>query len=176
MFDSLPQGHFFAADSVRKSEAYAVKLTVQMINLAGLIQDGKIPVRLNAKRILLVEQIRQHNAIADEKGRQDLLKNDAQQITALAAEEAALRTQAITQCLKAAESGRLMSKLIRDYKTLAVGDVLALTRQSLGFVADMSNQNADVVSLLNRYNAVGNEIQADPYWNKLLDVKLNPAP
>jgi hypothetical protein len=176
MFGSLPQGSFFAANSVEQAERHAVNLTVQMINMAKLIQQGKIPVHLNAKRILLVEQITRDNAVADEKLKQDLLKTDAQQITALATEEAQIRNQAIAQCLKAAEMGRLVAKLIRNYKTLSVGDILALTQQSLGFAAEISNQNADVVSLLKRYNAVEETIQADPYWNKLLDDKLQINP
>ena len=175
MFDSLAQGHFFAANSVQQSEKYAVNLTVQMINMAKLIQDQKIPVHLNAKRILLVEQIKQHNAIPDEKVRHDLLISDAQQVTALAAEESQLRARTIAQCLRAAEAGRLVTDLVRDYKSLSVGDVLTQTQQSLGFVAEISNQNPDVVSLLNHYTAVENKIQSDPFWSKLLDDKLTLA-
>ncbi len=176
MFTSLPQGSFFAANAVEQSERHALNLTLQMINVANLIQAGKIPVRLNAKRILLVEQITRDNAVADEKLRRDLLKTDAQQVTALAAEETQLRNQAIAQCLKAAEMGRLVTKLIREYKTLSVGEILTLTQQALGFAADISGQNADVVTLLKHYTAIQDQIQTDPYWSKLLDQKLNPTP
>ena len=176
MFNSLPEGHLFGANAVERSEKYAVNLTVQMINLAKMIQDGRIPVRLNAKRILLLEQIQRDNAVSDVKLKQSLLKTDAQQVTALAAEEAQLREQAIAQCLKAAEMGQLVKKLIHEYKSLSVADVLALTQQALTFAADISNQNADVTALLKRYTAVQTQIQNDPYWSKLLDDKLNPTP
>jgi hypothetical protein len=176
MFGSLPEGHFFAADDVEQSQRHAVNLTVQMINMANLVEQGKIPVRLNARRILLVEQIKRDNAVADERLKQDLLKGDAQQVTAIATEEARWRNQAMAQCLKAAETGKLLAQLIRDYKTLSVGDVLAMTHDSLGFVAEISDQNADVVELLKRYNTVEETIKADPYWQKLLDDQLQIKP
>jgi hypothetical protein len=174
MFDSLPQGYFFAKKAVEPAERHAVNLTVQMINLAKLIEEKKIPVRLNAKRILLVEQVKQHNAITDEPLKRTHLKHAAQQITALAIEETQLREQAIARCLQAAEAGRLVMNLIRDYKTLSVAEILAQTQQSLGFVAEISGQNPDVVSLLNRFQAVESTIRTDPYWSRLLDEWIQP--
>jgi len=178
MFDSLPQGHFFARNAVERAERHAVNLTVQMINMAKLIEERKIPVQLNARRILLVEQVKQHNSITDGNLKQTHLRHAAQQITALAIEETQLREQAIGQCLKAAEAGRLVMNLIRDYKTLSVAEILAQTQQSLGFVAEISGQNLDVVSLLNRFQAVERTIKADPHWSKLLDeeIQITPTP
>lgn len=176
MFDSLPRGHFFAKDVVAAAERHAVNLTVQMINLARLLQDGKIAVRLNAKRILLVEQIHQHNNIAEAAIKREHLTNAAQQVTALAAEEAQLREQVMVQCLKAAEAGRLVAGLMRNYRQLSLGEILTQTQQSLGFVAAISGQNPDVVALLDRFNAVKDTIKNDPYWQPLLDQKLEFNP
>ncbi len=176
MFGSLPRGHFFAKDAVARAERHAVNLTVQLINLARLIQDGKIAVRLNGKRILLVEQIQRHNTITDASTRREHLKNAAQQILALAAEEAQLRKRVMAQCLKAAEAGRLLTDLIRHYQQLSLGDILTQTQQSLGFVAAISGQNPDVIALLDRFNAVHEGIKNDPYWQPLLDQKLELNP
>ena len=53
-----------------------------------------------------------------------------------------------------------------------------LFQQSLGFVAEISGQNLDVVSLLNRFQAVERTIKADPHWSKLLDeeIQITPTP
>src|SRR5207247_2067716 len=135
-------------------------------------QQDKIPVRLNAKRILMVEQIRQHNSIADATLRQQHLRNAAQQLVALRDEETRIKNETIAQCLKATEAGRLVTGLIRDYQKLSLGEMLSLTEQSLGFIAQISDQNADVVALLGKYKGVESTIRNDPYWRALLDEQV----
>ncbi len=172
MFDELERGHFFASDAVRAAERHAVNLTVQMITLARMIEEKKIPVKLNAKRILLVEQIQRHNTIPDENLKRQHLKAATQQLLALAAEERQLREEAIMKCLKAAEAGRLLTRLIREYRTLSAEEILRLTQQSLGVAAQLSGQNPDVVGALERFKAVETRIKEDPYWSQLLEKRF----
>lgn len=172
MFNSLPQGSFFAAKAVERAQKHAINLTVQLINFAQQIKENKIAVKANAKRILLVEQIRQHKLIQDPVLRRQHLKNAAQALRELYEGEAKMKNMAIIQCLKAAETGRLISQMIRDYKSLNVGEILTLAEQSLGFISQISDQNAYVESLLKKYQTIEMDIRSDPYWKNLLDEKI----
>lgn len=79
---------------------------------------------------------------------------------------------AIIQCLKAAETGRQVAQMIRDYKSLTVGEVLTLSQQSLGFISEISDQSAYIDPLLKKYQAIETTIKSDPYWKNLLDEKV----
>ena len=177
MFDALPKGSYFAANEVEKAQKYAANLTIQMVNLANKLESNEIQVKFNARRILLVEQITQHNTIKDAELKDQDLQQDAQQILALGDDEAKARDTAAAQCLKAAEAGRTVLQLIKDFKTLSVGDMLSIGKDALGFAAQITNQNAGVLSALHKYNNIALDIQNDPYWSPMLDVKINaPAP
>lgn len=172
MFENLPQGRLFAAEAVERAQKHAVNLTLQLINFATLLNQNKIPVKANVKRVLLTEQIKQNLAAKDPELRAQLLKNSAKLIDDLGEEETKTREAAIKQCLKAAEAGKLVTSLIRDYKSLNVRDIMGLTKESLGFLAHITDQNADITSLLNRYQTLETTIRNDSYFKKFLDVKL----
>lgn len=172
MFNSLPQGSFFAAKAVERAQKHAINLTVQLINFAQQIKENKIAVKANAKRILLVEQIKQHKSIQDPVLRRQHLKNAALSLRELYDEETKMKNTAVIQCLKAAEIGRQVAQMIRDYKILTVGEILTLAQQSLGFISQISDQNAYVESLLKKYQTIEMDIRSDPYWKNLLDEKI----
>ena len=176
MFDSLPKGSFFAIGEVDKAKKYAVNLTVQMVNLANMLEQNKILVKFNSRRILLVEQIKQHSATADAKQKHQNLLNDAQQIMTLRDDEAKARDQAIAQCLKAAQAGHTITQLINDYGKLSLSEILTIAQDSLSSAAQISNQNASLVSFLGKYNNVVTTLQSDSNFSPLLDVKVTPTP
>ena len=172
MFNSLPKGSFFAAKAVERAQKHAMNLTVQLINFAQQIKENKIAVKANAKRILLVGQINQNKSIQDPVLRRQHLKNAAQSLRELYEEESRIKNMAIIQCLKAAETGRQVAQMIRDYKSLTVGEVLTLSQQSLGFISEISDQSAYIEPLLKKYQAIETTIKSDPYWKNLLDEKI----
>ena len=176
MFEALPNGSYFASGDVDKAKKYAVNLTLQMVNLAGMLEQGKIQVRLNARRVLLVEQITQGNTISDVKVRRQYLQDAAKQILTLRDDEAKARDEAAAQCLKAAEAGNAVIKSIKDFDHLSVTDILSIGQTSLGFAAQISGQNAGVVSALTKYNGIATAIQSDPYWKPFLDTTVSPMP
>lgn len=172
MFNSLPKGSFFAATAVERAQKHAINLTVQLINFAQQIKENKIAVKANAKRILLVGQINQNKSIQDPVLRRQHLKNAALSLRELYEEESRIKNMAIIQCLKAAETGRQVAQMIRDYKSLTVGEVLTLSQQSLGFISEISDQSAYIDPLLKKYQAIETTIKSDPYWKNLLDEKV----
>jgi len=175
MFERLPQGSFLAKDAVKRAEKHAANLTVQMINLAQQIEGGTIEVRNNPKRILLEEEITALQSLPESDSKTEALKRVARRVIELRKEEDELKQNAIRQCLAAAEAGSVVTDLIRNYKNLNVDQMLAVINQSLGFVAEITNGNAQVGRWLEQYQEIEKSFRSDPYWSKLLDNQITPT-
>lgn len=169
MYDSLVRGRLFAKKAVKESEAYAITLTVQLVNIAETI--GNAPRTNMGRRVLLIDSINKARAITDESQRKEALDQLARQVVQLEIDERKANNDAIIGCLRAAEAGKHVSELIRDYDKLSVGDILALTGEALGFAKDITG-SADVEELLKKYTKVRDGIKSDPYWSPLLDRQI----
>lgn len=168
IFASLERGYLLAASSVKKAERHAISLTVHMINFAGLLEQYKIGVRANAKRVLLLEQIKLDKSITDSAARKQRMKMSARQIEALASQEANTRAAAIRQCLIAAEIGRRVSDCIHYYDSLSLTDVLTISNQALAFTVEITDRNPHIISLLQKFQDIEKQIRQDKYWSQLL--------
>lgn len=169
MFRSLPAGSFFSKDAVKKAEKHAINLTLEFIRFADKLKSR--PVQFTGRRVLILEKVAKGKMIQDENLRKLNLRISAQDILELETDEKKAKEGAILQCLKAAEAGKLVAGFIRDYEKLSVGDVLALTKDSLGFISEISDGNLD--SLMNEYKSIETTITNDPYWSKVLDININ---
>lgn len=169
MFRSLPKGSYFAGKAVKKAEKHAIQLTVQMLNFAEYLQ--KYPVQFTGKRTLLIERINEAKKLQDQNLRKERLSIISREILQLKGEEQKAKQEAILQCLKAAETGKLVAELIRNYNSLSIEELLGSIRNTLNFIAEISS-NQDVVSLLERYKSVETAIKNDPYWNAILSGKV----
>jgi hypothetical protein len=170
MFRSLPEGSYFARNAVKRAERYSINLTVQMIHFAESLKNN--PVQFTGRRTLIVERIKKAKEVQDEVARKGLLTEIAKDILQLTVDEETAKQEAIIQCLKAAESGKLISQLIRDYDALNVEQLLVAIGGTLGFIAEISGGNQDVAALLNKYKSVETEIRNDKYWSELLDKRM----
>jgi hypothetical protein len=174
MFSSLSKGFLFSVRSVQKAQEYAIRLTIQMINLANELQTGKIRVRCNAKRIILVEQVNLDKAIKDSTIRKERLLADVRLINELGQQEESLKKQALLQCFKVAEIGRQVAELIRNYDKLSIHEILAMGQQALSLGSQLTGQPLDLVRMLDKYKSIETSIRNDSYWSQILSKPVTP--
>ncbi len=170
MYESLPRGYLFSRDAVKRSEKQAIKLTIQLINVADHVK--KYPFKFHGRRVLLIEKIEQARKIGDKDSRKAIIRLLAEEVVRLRHDEMRANNEAILKCLRGAESGKRVSELIRDYEQLSLEDILAETGSALGFVSAISGGNADVEALVKKYNNIRDTIKSDPYWAPLLDQRI----
>jgi hypothetical protein len=170
MFRSLPQGSLLAKDAGKRAERHAINLTIDLIHYAEFLKD--YPVQFTGRRTLIVEKISEVKQIQNPEGRKGFLTMVAGDILQLRNDEESAKREAIVQCLKAAESGKLISDLIRNYSSMSIDDILASLRGTLGFFTEITGGDQGLVSLLNRYKSIESTIREDPYWSEMLEVKL----
>ena len=170
MFRSLPKGAFLAMDSVKRAEKFAIRLTVQLIQFAEHLKRN--PVQYTERRILILGRIGEAKKIQDPSARAGRWMAIAKEIVDLRKDEQRANQEAIVQCLKAAETGKLIAQLIRDYSSLSAEDLLVAVRNTLSFVAGISGGHQEVVGLLERYKAIETTIREDPYWKEMLTEKI----
>jgi hypothetical protein len=166
-FDALFQGNFFAAKAVKKTEAHAIRLTVQLIELAEQIE--RTPYQFTRERSDVLSRIykvkNNMNTTASEKSA--TLEQIAGEIIELAAAERNAKNNALLQCLKAAERGKTVAELAKNYKKMSLGQMLNLAEgpmsYSLQFLGDQ-----EVGTLMNEYMDIKSTIEQDPYWGALI--------
>lgn len=172
MYESLPQGYLFSRQAVKNSEKHAINLTVQLINMAEEVE--KHPLQFRGRRILLQERLEDVAGITNEELRQATIGILSKEIVHLRQEEEKANQQAILQCLRAAEAGKRVAQLIRDYDKLSLEDILTLTGDALGFASAITD-SADVKALVAKYNGIRETIENDPYWAPLLDKAITDS-
>lgn len=173
MFQSLDKGSYLAGNAVEKAQKHAVNLTVQMVTLARMLDQGTIPVKLNARRILLIEKIQQHNRIPDATIKKSHLEGAAKEILALRREEAAVKDRAISRCVQAAKTGEAVLRMIKDYKRLKVQDILDQFKKSAAFVSEVTGNKLNAGALIEKATLIEDSMRSDPYWGTLLDVEVD---
>jgi hypothetical protein len=173
MFRDLPRGSYFARDAVQRAERHAINLTLEFINFARMLETNRF--QFTAQRVKILEDIRAAKAVDDAGQRDLLLRTQAGLILKLAADEKAAREAAIVQCLTAAEACRTAARLIQQFGSTSLSDLLTLTREFLSFSAEISGGHPDVAGLLNRFKTTETMIRSDPHWGPLLDISV-PQP
>lgn len=164
MFDDLPRGHYFAGDAVAKSENLAKKLVAQMVFLAKYIKTN--PFRLNARLQRAVDMRRDALAETDAVKKENKFLLLATEIRAIRTDTQTANESAILECLKGAEIGMRVVHLIQNYKKLSVADVLAIVRDGLGRVNQLTGKNTD--ALMKRVEEIHTTISSDADWNAIL--------
>ncbi|MEJ2537779.1 MAG: hypothetical protein P8048_12155 [Calditrichia bacterium] len=170
MFQSLPEGSFFAKSAVKKSEKFAIQLTMQFINIAKFLQN--YDPQFTGNRIILLEKINKYKKISDDSLRYSYLRTAAQELIQLRTEENTARDEAVRQCYRAVEAGKLISDMIRDYSKMSVQDLLITTRNTLDYISSITPEWKDVSTIKNRLDSVEKTIQNDPYWKTLLNLEI----
>jgi|GEM_PF-2678818 len=170
IFTSLDKGSFFAKEAVKKAEKHAINLTVQLINFSKIIHENEF--RFTSRRVILIEKMKKVNTEKNLELQQELLKNAAREFVELNIDEQRAKDEAIRQCLKAAESGRVVAELIKDYDKMSVGDILNTIKNSMSYAIEISGGNQDISDLLTKFEGVETTIKDDPYWHVLLDQEI----
>ncbi|MCW5514761.1 hypothetical protein [Muriicola sp. Z0-33] len=166
-FDALYQGNYFAANAVKKSEAHAIRLTLQLITLAEAIE--RTPYQFTAERSDLLARIYRvktdMNSSSTEKS--ELLAEIASEIMDLTAAERNAKNITLMQCLKAAERGKTVADLARNYKKMSLGQMLNIVEGPISYSLQfMGDQQIGVV--MTKYIDMKATIQEDPYWGGLI--------
>ena len=143
---------------------------MQFINIAKFLQT--YDPQFTGRRVLLLEKISKYKSIADDSLRHSYLRIAAQEIIELRNEENLAREEAITQCFRAVEAGKLISDLIRNYSKMSVQDLLTTTRNTLDYISNISPEWKDISTIKNRLDSTENTIQNDPYWKNLLNLEI----
>lgn len=171
IFSSIEKGNLLNAKSVKQAEQYAIKLTVQLINFANIIHENKF--RYTAKRVLIIEKMKTAKSEQNQELQEELMKNVAKEFVEVRIAEDNAKEMAIKQCLKAADSGKMLSELIRNYDKLKVNDILVSIRNTMNYAMQISGENEKVGALLEKFNTVENSIKQDAYWSVILEQKIN---
>ena len=172
VFDNLPRGSYLAKEEVSRTLPIALRLNQSMLNLAGQIDNGKIRIVDNARRIELIEET---NAALDlpvgEKRDQALLRvsNDLVELTV---REQKMRRDASVNLLQAAEIGNSLIGLARNYDQVSLGDVLNSMNDSLRLAGRISPDSDSITNALKRLNSAAKAWEEDPTLKPLLDQNL----
>lgn len=170
IFSSLEKGSYFAKDAVKKAEKHAISLTLQLINFAGIIQENDF--RFASRRVLIIERMKVARAEENEGLRKQLLENVARDFVELRMEEKRAKDETIRQCLKAAESGRAVAELIKDYDKMNVADILSSIKSSMNFATEITGGNETISNLLTKFEGVESTIKEDAYWKVVLEQDI----
>lgn len=168
MFTSLDKGSYFSKEAVKKAEAVSIKLTVQLINYAELIHA--MDFQFTAKRVALLERMQEAKEESNPALQQQLFELTANDFIALRLSENKTQKEAVRLLLKAAEKGKLVSELIRNYDILDVQTILTTIGETLGYASNITGGNETVEDLITKYTGVKTNIEQDPYWSQLLTL------
>ena len=171
IFDEVEGGSFLARDAVRRSGEPAEKLTLQMAAFAESV--NRYPPQLLQYRTALLQKIndtRKDANLSDaEKGRR--LAEMADEWRTLEAAEAELQRSTVEQCLKAAELGFEVQRLIQEYDRLSLDDLNFYIARALGTASALTGKNLD--GLKARSSELFARIKQDSTWSSVADQALN---
>lgn len=171
IFNSLDKGSFFAKDAVKEAEKHAIKLTLQLINFSKILQENDF--RFSARRVLIIERMKEAKSEENEDLQQELLKRVAREFVQLRIEENQYKDEAIRECLKSAESGRIVAELIKDYDKMKVSDILNSIKNSMNYASQITDGNKKIGDLLTKFEGIETTIKEDPYWKIVLDQQID---
>lgn len=170
MFTNLEKGHYFAKDAVKKAEKYAINLSLDLIHYSKTLESNSF--RNMSERVLIIERIEEARFEENDEFQKTLRENVARDIIALEIRETQLKEDAIRQCLMAADRGKIVAELIKDYDKLNIGDILKIVKNSMNYGIDITG-NKKLNDLMKKFEGVETEIKDDPYWKVLIDKQIN---
>lgn len=170
MFTSLDKGSYFAKDAVKEAEKHAINLTIQLINYAGLIQKGGFT--FTAARATLLTKMQIANEEKNSELQKELYNNLSVEVIQLLNAEKHAREGAIRLCYKAAESGKVVTELIRNYDEMSFGDIINSIKGGLSFAMEITNGNEQISDLTMKFEGFEKTIREDDYYDDLLDKKV----
>lgn len=169
-FNALYQGNYFAANAVKKTQAHAIRLTLQLIELAELIE--KTPYQFTGERsdlLLKIYDIKTDTTTTDHD-KSKTMQSIAGEILQLAKQEKDAKGEAVRQCLKAAERGRLVADLARNYKRMSLGEMLNSVEGPMSYTLQFLGEQP-VGHVMHEYINIRATIQEDPYWSALISME-----
>lgn len=170
MFSSLDKGSYFAKDAVKEAEKHAINLTIQLINYAELIQKGGFT--FTAARATLLTKMQLANEEKNIELQKELYKNLSVEVIQLLNAEKNAQEGAIRLCYKAAESGKVVTELVRNYDEMSFGDIMNSIKGGLSFAMEITNGNEKISDLAMKFEGFENTIREDEHYDDLLDKKV----
>jgi hypothetical protein len=169
MFTSLDKGSYFAKDAVAEAEKHAVNLTLQLINYAEILQGD---FRFTSSRAALITKMQNAKDEPNEALQQELYKNISIEFIQLLKEEKQTQERAIRQCYIAAESGKVVTELIRDYDKMNVSDIMNTIKGTMNFALEVSNGNQTIADLSTKFEGVEKTIRDNPDYAGFLEKEV----
>ena len=170
MFTSLDKGSYFAKDAVNKAEPHAVNLTLQLINYAKILQ--KNDYIFSANRVIILVKIEAAQKDTNKALREEHLKNIAVEFIQLLKDEKAAKENAIRQCYRAAENGRIVLDLIKNYDNMSLGDILNIIKGSINFAMEITDGNQNIADLKTKFEGVEQMIINDSEYAGKIDKNI----
>lgn len=167
VFRSLPMGSRIAAKSVASSEKLLMRLTADIYKVGANL--AKQPVQFSGERSRLILQIQNDKKLTDKSARESRLRSDAHELFALRKDELAARTEAVRRCYRAAEAGRALADMVRNYGTVDAQTILDMTKESIKLSSDLGFRSEGLSSLSKRIDGAEAAVRADPYWKAVLE-------
>ena len=175
MFENLPRGHLFSKDAVAKAERHAIRLTLRFIKMADEIDQR--PITFDSQHNQLVVDLMAAKVITDLTQRTQAIQIVAQKVIDLREAEKLANEQAIIQYLRAAEAGKTIVDLIRNYSRMSVGDMVNIVSESLGVInAITGDSNPKLKALIGKYNGfVDSKVKSDPLWKEVWNTEVGSS-
>lgn len=168
MFDSLQRGHYFNPEAVARAEHISIKLTLQLIQYAKTLKthSGYMFTADRARALDRLNSALERNNDAD-------LRSAVEDILSISIREDTAKSAVITQLLKAAEAGRIVTESIKGYGNLTANDILNNITDGLNVFAGLNFAGMDMDGLVAKYADYAQSVRSDPYWAPVLDRQIN---
>ena len=177
MLQGLEEGSFFAADAVERSNKVANRLTADMASIAKHFSTHP-PILIQQRGTLIADTLE----ILEDTGLSQTSRNDRlvvikTRFDEIKEEEQDLLKSVLEPSLKAAEIGRNLQKMAREYDQLTVSDMQDLLLRSIGIVGALTRM--DITALTDEANEVFSIIENDPVFKSVAEQameELNKLP
>ncbi|WP_129586528.1 hypothetical protein [Pseudodesulfovibrio hydrargyri] len=168
IFDSVQRGHYFNKEAVARAEHVSIKLTLQLIQYAETLKEhsGYMFTADRARALDRLNKALESNNDAD-------LRSAVEDILSIRNREDTAKAAVITQLLKAAEAGRIVTESIKDYGNLTANDILNNITDGLNVFAGLNIAGVDTDGLIAKYADYAQSVRSDPYWGPVLDMPIN---
>lgn len=169
MFRSLPRGYLFTKNTVTRAERHAARLTYRMVKMAKSIDEH--PIENLSARAELISKIIDARSLPDQTSRDRKLTAIANEVIDLRSSETSANDRIKTQLLKAAEAGKTVIELIRNFDKWSVADILNTVSDSLKTLDELDGgDHAKVKKLIAKYDEfVESQLRTDKVWSEALN-------
>lgn len=171
MFRSLPRGYLFTKNTVTRAERHAARLTYRMVKMAKSIDEN--PIENLSARAELISKIIDARSLPDQTSRDRKLTAIANEVIDLRSSEISSNNNLKIQLLKAAEAGKTVIELIRNFDKWSVADILNAVGDSLKTLDELdSGDHAKLKKLIAKYDEfVESQLRTDQVWREALNYQ-----